>query len=176
MNYADLLNNNSNNSKPKKKSSKVKKIFGGLALTAAIGLGIVGYSFRGNIANFVKGFGKEDVNPDDLLAFSETIPLDRDGIISITYPFVDRTFDEINGKYSLPDSYDFVYIGDSESPSLSVVKNGELEPDNIINFESTTGYPIGVIGVKTDYANFLDAAGEMKSTALGENKDRKSVV
>ena len=37
MNYADLLNNNSNNSKPKKKSSKVKKIFGGLALTAAIG-------------------------------------------------------------------------------------------------------------------------------------------
>lgn len=174
MNYADLLNNNSNNSKPKKKSSKVKKIFGGLALTAAIGLGIVGYSFRGNIANFVKGFGKEDVNPDDLLAFSETIPLDRDGIISITYPFVDRTFDEINGKYSLPDSYDFVYIGDSESPSLSVVKNGELEPDNITNFESTTGYPIGVIGVKTDYANFLDAAGEMKSTALGENNPNNS--
>ncbi|MCI9280916.1 MAG: hypothetical protein HFI49_01480 [Bacilli bacterium] len=174
MNYADLLNNNSNNSNSKKKGSKVKKIFGGLALTAAIGLGIVGYSFRGNIASFIKGFGKEDVNPDDLLAFSETIPLDRDGIISITYPFVDRTFDEINGKYSLPDSYDFVYIGDSESPSLSVVKNGELEPDNIINFESTTGYPKEIIGVKKDYANFLDEAGEMKATALSDDNSNNS--
>ena len=174
MNYADLLNNNSNNSKPKKKSSKVKKVFGGLALTAAIGLGIVGYSFRGNIASFIKGFGKEDVNLDDLLAFSETIPLDINGVINITYPFVDRTFEEENGRYSLPNSYDFVYIGDNESSTLKVIKNGELEPGNIVNVESSNGYLVNVIGVKTEYANFLNDAGEIKSNALSENNPNNS--
>lgn len=171
-NYAEALNN-SNNSNKKKKGSKIKKIFGGLVLTAAIA-GIAGYAFRDDIGDFIKGFGKKDVNPDDLLAFSESIPLDRDGIISITYPFVDRTFEEVNGRYSLPDSFDYVYIGDGESPTLNVVKNGELEPDNIVNFESTTGYPKEVIGVQKDYANFLENAGEMKMTALSEDNPNNS--
>ena len=175
-NYSDALDNRNygDTTKTKKKGSKVVKIFGGLALTAAIGLGIVGYSFRGNIANFIKNFGKDDVNPDDLLAFSEAIPLDKDGVISITYPFVDRTLENVNGRYSLPDSYDFVYIGDDESPTLKVIKNGELEPSNIVSVESNDGYPVDVIGVKTDYANFLNDAGEIKSNALSESNPNNS--
>ena len=175
-NYSDALDNRNygDTTKTKKKGSKVVKIFGGLALTAAIGLGIVGYSFRGNIANFIKNFGKDDVNPDDLLAFSEAIPLDKDGVISITYPFVDRTLENVNGRYSLPDSYDFVYIGDDESPTLKVIKNGELEPSNIVNVESSNGYPVNVIGVKTEYANFLNDAGEIKSNALSESNPNNS--
>ena len=175
-NFSDALDNRNygDTTKTKKKGSKVVKIFGGLALTAAIGLGIVGYSFRGNIANFIKNFGKDDVNPDDLLAFSEAIPLDKDGVISITYPFVDRTLENVNGRYSLPDSYDFVYIGDDESSTLKVIKNGELEPSNIVSVESNDGYPVDVIGVKTDYANFLNDAGEIKSNALSESNPNNS--
>lgn len=172
-NYAEALNN-SNNIKKKKNSTKIKKVFGGLVLTAVIGAGIASYAFRGDIADFLKGFGKKNVDPDDLLAFSETIPLDRDGIIDITHPFVDRTFDEINGRYSIPDSYDYVYVGDGESPTLNVVKNGELEPDNIVNFESTTGYPKEIIGVRNDYAKFLADAGEIKTTALSEENPNNS--
>lgn len=176
-NYADLLNNQNNSSKPKKKKrSRVKKIFGGLALTSALVLGATGWYFRDNIGDFVKGLGKKDINPDDLLAFAETIPLDQDGVISITYPFVDRTLDETNGRYSLPDSYEFVYIGENgeEEPVLNVIKKDDMEPDNIVNFESTSGYPGGVIGVRTDYASFLNDAGEVKTTALGENNPNNS--
>lgn len=168
-NYSDLLNNSSNNSKPKKKGSKVKVVFGGLALVTAISAGVGAYTFRDNIASLIKGPKKVDVNPDDLLAFSETIPLDQDGVISITYPFVDRTLEEVNGKYSLPDSYDYVYIGEGEAPTLNVIKNGELEPNNVFSFESSSGYPTEVIGVKKDYADFLDDAGKIKTDALSED-------
>jgi len=174
-NYADLLNNQNNSSKQKKKKgSRVKKIFGGIALTGALILGATGWYFKDNIGDFVKGLGKKDINPDDLLAFSETIPLDRDGVISITYPFVDRTLDETNGRYSLPDSYDFVYVGEGEEPTLDIIKNKDMEPGNIINFESTSGYPGGVIGVRSDYASFLNDAGALKNTALGEDNPNNS--
>lgn len=170
MSYADLLNDQD---KPKKKKgSTVKKVFCGLGAVTIVGAGVAGYVFKDNIVSFVKGFGQ--AKSDDLLAFSESIPLDQDGIISITYPFVDRTFNEVNGRYSLPDSYDFVYIGDGEEPTLSVVKNKDMEPKNIINFESNKGYIEGVIGVREDYAKFLDEAGRLKSTALSEENPNNS--
>lgn len=175
MSYADALNNSSNN-KPKKKGSKVKKVFIGLALVGSISAAaLTGFDYIRSNTDLLNGFGKkDDVNPNDLLAFSESIPLDKDGVISITYPFVDRTFEEVNGRYSLPNSYDYVYVGDGEAPTLNVIKNGELEPDNIVNFESADGYPKEVIGVQKDYANFLDGAGKTKSNALSENNPNNS--
>lgn len=172
MSYADRLEERE--TPKKKKGLKLKRVFAGLALTAGIAAGIAGFAFRDDIANFIKDFGKKNIDPNDLLGFSETIPLDQDGIISITHPFVDRTFDETNGRYSIPDSYDYVYVGDGEAPTLNVIKNGDMEPSNIINFESTSGYPQGVIGVRSDYANFLDGAGEIKTTALSEDNPNNS--
>lgn len=177
--YSDVLLGR-NSSKRKKKSFSfpnlfkkfsVKKVFGGLALVAVIAAFVGGYDLINNVGSLFKGFRKENIDPDDLLAFSETIPLDQDGVISITYPFANRTYDEVNGRYSLPDSYDFVYIKDSENaePELQIIKKGEMEPANIVDFESTTGYPVGVIGVRSDYANFLNEAGEVKEIALSED-------
>lgn len=157
--------------KPKKKKGI---FFKGLLLLAAIYVGVNAYNNRGDIISFIKNLRAEDIDPDDILAFSQTIPLDQDGVISITYPFVDRSYNETNGRYSIDDAYTYVYIGEGEEPTLSVISNDNLEPDNIVNFESANGYPTGVIGLKNDYANFLSEAGEIKKIALSDDNSNNN--
>lgn len=149
--------------KPKKKRGRVIKLFAGCVLISLIIGGTIAYG-TGIFDNFIKKhFGNDnDTNKDEITAIADSLPIDNNGIIEMTFPIVDRTLAETNGRYSLPEGMVPYFVNGLEpNISLSQTKNGQTE--NVIDYEANSeNKPSGYIGLDKEYAGFMTRIEDIK--------------
>jgi len=159
--------NNVQQTKPKKKKGKRtwKFYVGTIAVVAAFASAVFAAYHFGVFNNVIKKYfnnNSDDTNKDEITAVADLLPIDNDGIIEITYPIVDRTLEEANGRYSLPEGMIPYFINNTESNvSLSQSKNGKT--DNVKDYESNSeNKPVGYIGLNQEYAGFMSRIEDIK--------------
>ncbi|MCM1053699.1 MAG: hypothetical protein NC483_06985 [Ruminococcus sp.] len=168
--------NDETRKKPKKKF-KFRFIVGGLAIIAA-GLWIFN-SKTGKIEKLIdKYFNYNDKPQDEITAIAEGLPLDEDGIISITFPVVDRNLDDPQGLYSLPIGYTPYYVDTEEaSAGLSKVTDSSKNGENVDNYQSNSGtVPSGYVGVVDKYAAFLAQVEAIKANLFANGNGDSTIA
>ncbi len=144
------------------------KLCGGFVVVAlAIGIAaeaLIGFfGIKPKVVNFFKNFGKSDEDKQ-ITEIVGMLPLDDDGVISITFPMVDRT-----NYNSMPNGFEPFYVDEnnnlckadlpiiSEENNNSSVTNYGKENGNSNGFE-----PAGYLGIAEDYAYYLETVKDMK--------------
>jgi len=172
--------NGTDDKKGKKKKRKIKWYRGAaliVAILAALGIGIgilqAKFNIFGKLSNGLKGYlGKNDLNKSGITEIADTIPLDNNGIISITMPVVNRPLDKENQEtfYSLPDGFATYYVyTDGKEVDLAEVTDDPRNNENVNNYQTQTGNgstPKGYIGIQDNYAEFLKTVDELKAKIL----------
>ncbi len=147
----------------KKKGKRVIKLCAGIVLIGLVIGGTIAYRM-GIFDNFIKKYlsNDNDTNKDEITAVADTLPIDNDGIIEITYPIVDRTLEETNGRFSLPQGFIPYYVSESEATTnLSETKNTTAK--NVIDYEANSeNKPTNYIGLDQDYAGFMTRIEDIK--------------
>ncbi len=160
--------------KPKKRF-KFRFLAGGLAII----LGVVGYFLykTGRLDALIDKYFNKDAPKDEISVIAEGLPLDEDGIVSITFPVVDRNLDDPQGLYSLPIGYTPYYVDVEEASSgLSKVTDSSKNGANVDNYQSNNGaVPSGYVGVIDKYANFLAQVEAIKAN-LYNNGNNESTI
>lgn len=151
-------------SKPKKKRFKIR-YFAGFMVLVAVAAAAFAYK-TGKFDNIIKKYFGDDDNLDNnpvTTTVADNLPLDDNGIVSITYPIVDRTFEEDNGRYSLPAGFVPYYVSKTPQESeLSGFKNSSSA--NVSDYESNVETkPTGYIGLDQEYAGFMSRIEDIKT-------------
>lgn len=153
--------------KPKKKR-RYKVLFTAGVLAAVMGAGALTYTnipeVQGAVDNFATAYlpflsnAKQSII--DIDGTQVALPLDESGIVSITYPGVNRNLAEEKGFYSLPEYYTaYVVNRDNKlaKANLTPISNSTKNGVNVINYECRGGNPpASFIGIQNEYAKFVD--------------------
>lgn len=146
-----------------KKRFKIRYLAGGLALI--IGAFAWYLNKTGKLEELIKQywpFGNGEKN--SVMEIADSLPLDEDGVISITFPVVDRKIDSPEGLYSLPNGYSpySIMVEDGEA-TLAKVTDSTKNGVNVTNYQSSNGgTPTGFIGVEDKYSEFLTEVEKIK--------------
>ncbi len=169
-------------SKPKKKRFKIRYFLGALTLTAAIGVGAF-WGYKTGKFDFLKNKNDDNLNKDEYTTIADSLPLDDEGIVNITYPLVDRTFGEAKGRFSLPAGFVKYYFDTTpEDDQLKSFKNSTTNNVNDYEVKVEGTKPTGCIGLANDYAGFMEkiegikakiAAGDATYTASLEQVEHE---
>lgn len=170
--YEDYLDEEVEEETPKKKG-KFKYFLGVAALATAVGVTV----YAGKTGKLDKYIDKYLKNRGNSTEIEDTLPLDQNGVISITFPVVNRTLDEPAGLYSLPSGYTPYYV-DTENTTytdLTIVSDTAKKGENVENYQSKSGnIPNGYIGVQDKYAEFLKKGENIKEKILAHDKSYTS--
>lgn len=150
-----------------------------LAITLVGGGGFWAYTsekfpwFNGFIDKYLH-FNTDKDSVTEVINVEDTLPLDQNGIISITYPGVNRNIDEPAGFYSLPSGYTAFYVNENKqlnSAKLTVITDSSKKGENVVNYQSADGTVLtNFIGVQTDYADFLNKVKGIKEKIKNNDK------
>lgn len=144
-------------SKPKKKRFKIR-YFAGFMVLVAVAAAAFAYK-TGKFDNIIKKHFGDDDNLDNnpvTTTIADNLPLDDNGIVSITYPIVDRTFEEDSGRYSLPAGFVPYYVSTTPQESeLSSFKNNSSASVSDYESNDANNKPTGYIGLDQEYASFM---------------------
>lgn len=148
----------------KLKKKRTWKFYAGIVsvvLAIAVAVGAALYKI-GILDPLKKEFSNDDTDKDEITAIADMLPIDNNGIIEITYPIVDRTLEETNGRFSLPQGFVPYYISEREiATSLSETNNTTAK--NVTDYEANSeNKPTGYIGLDQDYAGFMTRIEDIK--------------
>lgn len=155
-----------NDKELKKKKSKGHKIGWILCGLAGCVLLYFGYVNRDAIIKKVKDkipFGKDKTAIEQI---AQDLPLDEEGVVSITFPVVDRT------KYdSIAVGFEPFYV-DSEGNLCKAELEQVGGKDNVIDFEKTSNgeEATNYLGIADNYANYLEEVKAIKAKILARDK------
>lgn len=166
--------------KEKKGGRFVIRIFCGILGVAIVAVGIAEAitGFLG-IKKIFNNLGKSDEDKQISEIF-ETLPLDQDGVISITFPVIDRTNRDSVAKGFVPHTLD-------ENGNLIKVELNPIENENanssVVDYEKTNGTnigdnftPSGYLGIQEDYAYYLEVVKDMKAKIVARDESVTSAL
>lgn len=171
-----------------RKKKRFKVILWSCVLTAGLAGGTIAYktevfpSFNGAInqgieflqgLNQFKGDTSKEYDAETVEKAIANLPLDENGIVSITYPGVNRNLNEPAGFYSLPDSYTAFCVenGSLIEANLQPISNSSKNGVNVINYQCQNGNPPdNFIGVQNSYAEFVKRIIEIKEKIAKKDK------
>lgn len=161
-----------------KKKGKFKYFFGFTVLATAVGV-TVWAGKTGKLDKYLDKYikNKTDLGKIESSEIEDTLPLDQNGVISITFPVVNRTLDEPAGLYSLPSGYTPYYVAteDTTYTDLTIVSDTTKRGENVENYQSNSGnIPNGYIGVQDKYVEFLKKAENIKEKIISHDKNYTS--
>lgn len=163
----------------KKKSRKIKWFAGATVAVVLIGALTVEelqYGWITNKAkNLFKNFGAQDLNKDSITEVLANLPLNNDGIISVTVPMGVKPLDNEQKElfyYLSDEEFAKYYVyDDGKQVELQEVTDDTRDNEKIQYFKTANGeIATGYIGIENEYAEFLKLHDEIKSTISPTDK------
>lgn len=155
--------------KKKSKGHKIGWIIGGVAGCVLL---YFGYVNRDTIIKKAKEYIPFDKDKTAIEQLAEDLPLDEEGVVSITFPVVDRT------KYdSIAVGFEPFYV-DSEGELCKAELEQVGGKDNVVDFEKTSNgtEATNYLGIADNYANYLEEVKAIKAKILARDKSVTSAL
>ena len=153
--------------KGEKKSGRfsIKLIVSILLVASLVGVSIFeAITGKIGIKSFFKNMfdsNSNEINDQQIEEIVEMLPLDKDGVISITYPMVDRT-----NYDSMPQGFEAFYVDEKNNlckADLSLVSE-ENSNSSVVDYNKDSNNPdIGYLGIANNYAYYLETVKDIKA-------------